>query len=305
MRMPASDKIAMAMLGSLLLASVVGCGFSSGQGTSVAGSPEGGRQHEDFPVPPLPIDGYMIDFDQEQQLRRAQAVIITECMARFGFDYVAPEFDEARLRPGGGTNRLRRYGIADMRLARQNGYHLPPEQRAPDDSSNDPVMSKTERRVFLAEDDPWAEQDSPGRRVGGKKVPPGGCSGEARREIRVAKRRDLARTINAESFSRSLSHPEVRKVIDAWSACMKGKGYRYPSPLDMGDVVTSAEPTEDEISTALADIKCKKNVKLISVWHRVESAIQQRMISKKEEALVAQKEHLDRALKIAAETLTE
>ncbi|MFI6284462.1 hypothetical protein ACIBCM_06845 [Streptomyces sp. NPDC051018] len=298
------------LLASTLLALLAGCDEGD-RGTDAKGvdappaHSRGPSRAERATVPPLPIEKYLLDTGQEMQLMKASKVLITQCMAKFGFDYVGPNFNTTENLGENGTNRARRYGVADLETAKDHGYHLPGVRDGkPETESSGSRMSDAEIRVFIGDADPNSGVRR-GDRSNGKLIPEGGCSGEARRRITTEAPHDLAGEINKESQGKSLSDPEVLAVFAAWSSCMKGNGYIYSSPTDISEAVTNPGPERTEIATAVADVTCKKKTNLISVWHGVETRIQNRMISDREEALISEKRHMETALEIASKVLEE
>ncbi|WP_329024347.1 hypothetical protein [Streptomyces sp. NBC_00690] len=296
------------MLASTLIALLVGCeegsrGAGADGENAAAGKSRVPAHSEKATVPPLPIEKYLLDTGQELQLMKASKVLITHCMAKFGFDYVGPSFNTTENLSENGTNRARRYGVADVKTAKEHGYHLPGVKDGNPEASA-PRMSDAEIRVFIGDADPNSGVRS-GDRSNGKVIPKGGCSGEAMRKITTDTPHDLASEINKESQAKSLSDPEVVAVFAAWSSCMKGNGYSYTSPTGISEAVTNPGPERTEIATAVADVECKKKTNLISVWHGVESRIQNQMIGQKEEALGSEKRHMQAALKIASQVLEE
>ena len=63
---------------------------------------------------------------------------------------------------------------------------------------------------------------------------------------------------------------------------MAARGYRYGSPMDAIDDPRFGKATAEstEISTARADVECKKKTGLVRTWFDVESAMQQSEIDK-------------------------
>ncbi|MGH3887347.1 MAG: hypothetical protein ACRDSZ_12405 [Pseudonocardiaceae bacterium] len=108
----------------------------------------------------------------------------------------------------------------------------------------------------------------------------GGCRAEARDHLRK-NIPDLDQSglydFSAEAFRASLEDPEVVKVFGNWSACMKAEGFHYSNPLEpFGDAAwaKSRRPSAQEIVVAEADVRCKQETDLVSVWSGVEERIQ-------------------------------
>jgi len=78
-----------------------------------------------------------------------------------------------------------------------------------------------------------------------------------------------------------MKDPAVVRVFRAWSACMKEQVFHYADPMKAiadkrwlkGDRVSRLE-----IRQARADVRCKKQTDLVSVWNAVEDRIQRNAI---------------------------
>ncbi|MEO3892244.1 hypothetical protein [Nonomuraea sp. B5E05] len=86
----------------------------------------------------------------------------------------------------------------------------------------------------------------------------------------------MLRRINEESFDSSSKNPDVTAAFRKWSVCMRRDGFSYTDPLQATNDSrwSSDQPTPDEISTAVADVKCKEEVHLVQVWARTERSFQ-------------------------------
>ncbi len=229
----------------------------------------------------LPIDKYSLQGSSLEAVEGAARKITTECMKRLGYTY----------RPGDTVRDAheenRRYGIQDASLAAQYGYRPYSVVHPPTVDPNAPTYSQAELTALTGKDKNGKKITAGIEAANGEKVPRGGCAGEADRIVRAPYDYpagvEAARIINAEGFKNSTTDPKVRKIFREWSSCMRGKGYRYDSPLT---VMGSAEFYEGEMSnrqmmTALADITCKEKVDLVSRWNAVESATEKVMISER------------------------
>lgn len=239
-------------------------------GSPPAGSP-GTSPAADGPV--LPLDRYLLTPAEDARLNRAHRLLIERCTRRFGLAMPAVA---ASPPPPGGPN-ARRYGINDPATARLLGYRVRAGQPPADRRSPDPTRSA----------DLTLEAVLGGRgasTVNGRRVPPGGCFGEARRRLSggVAEPADmfLAQRLNQDSFGAARGHPRVRAVVEAWSACMRAAGFRYADPLrPPADPLFRAAVTERETRTATADVACKRRTGLVAVWSAVEANLQRSYIA--------------------------
>ncbi|NED86885.1 hypothetical protein G3I76_43195, partial [Streptomyces sp. SID11233] len=87
---------------------------------------------------------------------------------------------------------------------------------------------------------PGSAEARGGQIVGGKKVPRGGCVGEAARKLGGGAPQSygeapVATKINTDSWARSYNDKRVRAAFAKWSGCMKKQGYDYADPMKAGD----------------------------------------------------------------------
>jgi hypothetical protein len=73
----------------------------------------------------------------------------------------------------------------------------------------------------------------------------------------------------------------VARVDEAWSECMASEGYDYPrwDAAIEDERWATAEPSPEEIDTAVADVVCKLNVNLPGVYMAVRTAYQEAAIA--------------------------
>jgi hypothetical protein len=83
-----------------------------------------------------------------------------------------------------------------------------------------------------------------------------------------------------------------------------GFGYRTPQDANNDPVFHTETPTAKEISTAVADVKCKQEENVIGVWSAAEIAYQQRYIEANRLQLDEVKKSYEAVLRNAAEVLT-
>ncbi len=225
----------------------------------------------------LPLDRYLLSPHDADLAARGYRVLLRRCEQRFGITG-PPEPP-----PGAGprTANERRYGITDRRLAATAGFRV----------STDPPVSVAKPTEPA---DPRTLEVLTGEGhhvVDGQPVPPGGCSGEARRGMRAGAPagvdRFLAQRLSQDSYFRSQRDPRVQAVLRTWSDCMRGHGFRYPTPLAAaGDPHFRTGPvTPTEKSAATADLDCKATTNLIGIWSSVEADLQRSAITANRDAL--------------------
>ncbi len=149
----------------------------------------------------------------------------------------------------------RRYGLTSAAGARTTGYHLP--------AHSDPTQIPLSPDQLNALTGPNGCQESAARRITGTTSYPGDAY--------------LVRSVNQESFDRSTKASEVVAAVAAWSRCMKQADHDYATPLETG-AWPSERPTDQERRTALADVACKQQTRLVLIWNEAEAAIQRILI---------------------------
>ncbi|MFD0528988.1 hypothetical protein ACFQ1I_21960 [Kitasatospora arboriphila] len=210
------------------------------------------------------------------------------CMQRFGLDYAISPADPPT---GPRTFMDRRYGLTDPAEAAANGYHL---------GDRDPRTHPVRPPQFSAEQQQVLTGHLPGKtgadetnlQVNGVPVPPGGCYDEAKRGL--AGSGDLgpssvAQQANFQTFKASMSVAQVTQAFEAWSGCMRNRGYSYPNPMDaIGDRrFLGDSPTPLELQVAAADVICKQQVHLIDTWFAVEASLQKELIARQQAEFTA------------------
>lgn len=241
-----------------------------------------------------PLDTYRITMNQYDVIRRAERRLEVECLREFGFDPPGP-WQSASSLPGylGGSS-AGNYGITRMEEARKYGYKNPPGK----------IADPQEERAKLGLKDPTEEEvaisqgDIQGT-YNGVKVPEGGCLGKARRLIGLddfspfADGPDsLVTRLTREASTRAEEDSRVRKAFSNWSICMADKGYDYPNPWAANDNPKWQESntaSQEEISTAVADVECRREGNLVGIWHATKVAYQEELIERNAEQLAEEK----------------
>lgn len=247
----------------------------------------------------LPIETYLVPPEDYTQMLRADAELVRQCMARYGFSYTPPDFSgpESSLSP---TNMNRRYGVVDPSSVGTYGYHKPQATTTKPAVSH--PMSESERLVFLG-DSPGSGFEHKSQVYQGRSIPKGGCSGEAQGKLGAGLNERLAEDVNDASYQQSLANPTVLATFTKWSSCMKESGYSLSTPAQAPGFTLQKVPTAAEIQQAKADVTCKVRTNVVGVWFTVESAIQQGLIARNEEALTDLKAAQQSTLKKTAQVL--
>lgn len=286
-----------------LAASIAGC-------TATPQSPAEQTEPQLGPIPQLtvvrevtlPLDAYQPTPAQSATIETARDILMRDCMRSFGFDSPVMAHT-ADTDPG------RRYGITDPVEAERHGYRLPPEKAG---GKNTPVpgqprMTQAAQAVLTGTGEAT---------VGGKKVPAGGCAGEADRglgyDVTVrdgfVEIDNIAQRLVNETRQHYLSDSRVTHVNAQWSACMREAGFagtpetgEFTNWLDPNNFYSSGPVTPTEIATARADVACKHKHNLAGVSQAVETAHQTRTIERNAEVLANEKSRLDARIRRASE----
>ncbi|MCX5144001.1 hypothetical protein [Streptomyces sp. NBC_00338] len=236
----------------------------------------------------LPVEAYIFSESEIAQLTRAMSSLAVTCMKEAGFVYRP---DDSQSPDIGVMDR--RYGIANSHTAQAYGYHFP----APPVGRNSAVKALSEAARVTLSGESLAD---------GTLDPEGGCIGKAKKRLAGGADAfgpdEVARTLNMSSYARSEKDPRVLAAFRTWSSCMTAKGYRYDSPMDAIDDQAFAGKKADqkEISTARADVECKKKTGLVRAWFDVESELQRTEIEKDPETFARIERQKTEQLKRAA-----
>lgn len=115
---------------------------------------------------------------------------------------------------------------------------------------------------------------------------------------------DLFNKLNHDALYQAMEEPSVAEALNDWRMCMRQSGFEYRDPYaamsdDLWWPDDDQGPTEQEITVAVADVKCKARTNLVELWHAVEVEIQNRAIKKNrqyfDKLLVGKQRQLDLA----------
>ncbi|MFD9565090.1 hypothetical protein [Streptomyces sp. NPDC059994] len=232
-----------------------------------------------LPGPALPIQAYMPSPRQIGADGRARAVLITQCLKRFG---ITSGQITSKLGPRGPESMTqRRYGISDRATAAQYGYWLPGDDRNPPQV---PQPSQAETQVASGAVPTYK----------GQPVPEGGCAGEAVRTLdgknataqTYGNALRAANVMELSTFNETRKDPKVKKAEQAWAACMKAKGHHVPADvfaaadrLHLPEVRPRPKPGDREVIVAVADAECHTRTDIDKIWNSLETTYQKREIS--------------------------
>ncbi|MFI8533630.1 hypothetical protein ACIGMX_25725 [Streptomyces aquilus] len=251
----------------------------------------------------LPMEAYMEPYADTVVIDRAVDRLTTQCMKRYGYAYTPPARGMTPPPSSDDSNMPRRYGITDEDLAARFGYFLGDLNQTPPPA---PKLTPAETAVLTGRLAIARGAKKAPARIGGRSIPQDGCLGEATRRIGPRIDESLPSKLDYESLRRSQSDPRVLAVIGAWSRCMKAKGYTVDSPLNAANLTPDThdgQAGQADITTALTDIKCKRQTGLVKTWFTVESAIQRGQIEQHQLALTQVRQRITAEVKAATGVL--
>jgi hypothetical protein len=234
----------------------------------------------------LPLAAYQVTPLQDAEENYLAQRLEQLCLGKLGFRFLPGLSEKVIAQSVRITDEFetRLYGVSDPEAIRTYGYHLPSWVQG---------SGKPESAAQLGTAE-WAALTGKGLVPAGRPVPPGGCSGQAERELQQAginaatqqsggsDPSTLASSVQLSSFERAQSSPPVRAVFARWSACMRGFGDHYATPFTAaGDPrwTHSATASPLEIETAEHDIACKLRVNVLGVEFAAVSRYQDQAIA--------------------------
>jgi hypothetical protein len=219
----------------------------------------------------LPFDTYRLNVAESPSIDQTLVKLETQCMRAHGFtDITIPA---VAAKDNDEPWNARRYGIVGQATAKEFGYHLP---RSP------------QRERSAAQLGAWRTALTQPERVA-LYGPSGdtGCAATAADRITRGVAPDNAGWLTKFDFTsldQSRTDPRLQATTRDWQTCMSRQELRYANPdqaiQDPQWDLNSPTPSDDEVSTAVADARCKDQTDLVRVWMTVETEIQQDIIKK-------------------------
>ncbi|MFJ8622013.1 hypothetical protein ACIRD3_04125 [Kitasatospora sp. NPDC093550] len=312
----AAGLLALAVSVAVSAAAATGCGPAAGGGTA---APAAGPVATITAVEQIarPIDRYLVTPQQVTTLQAAANALNETCMRAYGLPPVASDligFDEQALRYDRTHAPL--YGFFDPERAAVSGYDRVPAQSVPASPATATAAAPPSPETLAVEHG----VDPTGKAVpayAGKAVPDGGCKGESTRGAGGALPLPDPRALPDHGPEVATGDPRVRAAFAAWSACMQGKGYRYPTPQDvLADTtllprtaevngVVSVEHSPRELRQASDDVACKLSTNLVGIALAVQSAYDTRYIESHGPALAAYRQRIEDRVRAAERILRE
>lgn len=233
----------------------------------------------------LPLDPYLVSFDDQHSLVMARGMLIDDCMQEFGFtwetaDQEAPDFTRGQLSVEDWitVDQANEFGFDyPDELVRQRGRIGGPEFDFRLEGSG---FSDEEGAVLLGGGETPAAQG----------VPEGGCLGEANRMLdwddeSAVYIGEYPSNLTGEANQRVWADSRVAAVTEEWSSCMSERGHDYvdiwepPNDSRWGGEGNSegARRTPAEITTAVDDLECRVEVNfggtVLAVYHAYEEQL--------------------------------
>jgi hypothetical protein len=286
-----TTRVSAGLVTSLLFLGLAGCGTSP-DGDSPQEVPLGKPlEITDTRDLVLPLDAYRLTGKQRWSITAARIPLVEKCMERYGFDLDVPVPRREFTR----TDNQYIVGLTDLAQAQKYGYHSPPEE----EQSLPPEPKLSAQAQAVLEGSGEASHN-------GKKVPQGGCDGEAKRKIQQGgpflEDTDAAGVLTLQVEKKVEQDSRVIKIYKEWAACMKKRGFDYAEPSAPGNDPNNRKgnaPSAREIEVATADVTCKRETNLVSMWATVTTAYQKQAIEKNSERLAQIKKGLENMLRNA------
>ncbi|MEV3932885.1 MULTISPECIES: hypothetical protein [unclassified Streptomyces] len=250
-----------------------------------------------------PLDAYLPTPEENYTLKKARVLLVNACMRDLGYAQNPQPLGrftgKAYLEHG-------EFLVRPLAQAEQYGYKPAPDAK---DSGSDVDARYGEKTTETQ----GGLLTGKATTYNGRKVPHGGCEGEALRTITAGARTSQevklpdgsAAGAGKDGFSEGYAELVVSaargkamaatredsrftEVGEAWSDCMKKQGYDYDTPSGAWNDKSWADASRAgarEIAVAVADMGCKKKVNYLGVGIAVETVHEKRVIEESAEVL--------------------
>ncbi|MEU7578124.1 hypothetical protein AB0B50_11030 [Streptomyces sp. NPDC041068] len=311
----------LALVGAVL----AGCGSGAGTGSGRESGVPRVQSKGDFPE--LPLERYEFNAEDNKRMEEAESRLAQRCMRSFGFtDF--PLNPEQRGEGSGGNGNsvaltistVSPYGMLDLDHVRRWGYGFDPDRlrtRRSDAMPKGRALRQGEFEVLYGAF--GTGRGGATAVVNGRKVPEGGCSGEAMRQVMG----DIAKTTRVWAYVAGRTgkldkavakDTRVRKAFRDWSRCVEDKGFkRYESPAHAfrdkawrkGVDGGNTSRTKRELGTAVADVECNRKLNTAGVWWVVSAEKQRADLRRDKDRYDAVRKDQDRVRATVREVLGE
>ncbi|WP_336116421.1 hypothetical protein [Streptomyces sp. PTD9-10] len=283
-------------IGTLALAAALVACSTEGKGSQERHRPEHASIDAKAEHVNRPLDRYFLSPQDVLQIRKAEASLTNRCMRNL--HYASHPLPMPRLEHE--ESNLSEFLIFPVSQAREHGYEV---ARKASDSDTEWKSRATRTQIALL--------DGSLRQYKRKTVPKGGCSAFAAQTLMRGTRHhriqidgmsithDASATpdgifdtvLSAMRYStavKSDSDERVKSVTEEWSSCMQKAGFHYASPAEAAADSRWSKgnrPTKLETSVAVADMKCKKEVRYLDTVVEVQSENERNMAAEQSTTL--------------------
>lgn len=233
----------------------------------------------------LPLDPYLTaSTRQAAVLNEALAIKTRDCMVAKGFSYPISASSNAGTSVAPGFAELASvYGISNLAMAEADGYGPAAQGHVSFGSAHSlptgtmtlPGLVRRYGAAYVVALYGYAVVPPPGTHT----LP--GCSDKASTSVYAAygaANRNLPAELGSEATQATEANKRVLAVEAAWSTCMAGRGFQYSSPLAAAQAKWPTPPSGLEITTAVADVRCKQKTDLTGVVLAVMRGYQQELV---------------------------
>jgi hypothetical protein len=239
-----------------------------------------------------PLAVFSLSANEQAVVDQARASLMTQCMRERGYTgFEAPLASEAE---GSQTTLFGDFGLQDVDRAREFGYH-------PRTVDGVPVNVE-------------GEADSGTTVLGGTgELPQNVLDESACLDLAVERldqgtvwdNRDLEQyeRFMSTALNNARSSDRLAAAVKHWSGCMEAKGFSYSEPTEPATAAWPLDVGEKEKQTAVADVECKRDVGLLSLWDEVFADCQRDLVEEYRPALEAMHERDLSRLSMAQEVL--
>jgi hypothetical protein len=230
----------------------------------------------------LPLDAYGVTADQASVIFQAKQKALRDCMAAKGFEY-----EEEQQRPTATTAWLDpdNLGLVSAKAAAKTGYHRPPRDSGAGGPGDLGGKSEEYNKALSGAAKPGAGDAEPADR---------GCQGAADQRLTptdgASSKLPLVDQLRGRAFTAAVSDARVTAAKSAWTECMAKKGYKYANPAAPLAAAWPDPVSTAELETAVADMACKKDARVLGTWSAVIAGYQSALIAQNEAALQGVKE---------------
>ncbi len=220
----------------------------------------------------LPLTPYFPSQEQLANLLNAQDVLLSRCMQKTGFNYPVVVNEPETFGGDPGNGQFYDFGVTSSSFAKVYGYHNTTTQTPMHTVSGAPAPKLSQL--------PAAELTE---LVSCRDA----VSKEAGSHLQYL---SLVQQLGVQAWNQAKTNPKVVAGFRRWSACMAASGYDYANPLQAlagapGDSQKAtqwqtATPSQQEIQTAVTDVRCKDKTSLLKLWIGTLAMFQNELVQK-------------------------